>query len=134
MARFRTGRGRRVERFAVVEEPDGEAAWSRIGDENEVARAAVLYGVRVRLLDKMQYRCEELRRNARRNAAQHVAHPEEPVGGKPFREFGEDSLRVLTGKFFMGAKFALFNYATKEVGGLADFDYFRVDAPLHEVR
>ena len=42
--------------------------------------------------------------------------------------------RFDTGKFFMGAKFALFNYATKEVGGLADFDYFRVDAPLHEVR
>lgn len=43
-------------------------------------------------------------------------------------------MRFDTGKFFMGAKFALFNYATKEVGGLADFDYFRVDAPLHEVR
>ena len=43
-------------------------------------------------------------------------------------------MRFDTGKFFMDAKFALFNYATKEVGGLADFDYFRVDAPLHEVR
>ena len=43
-------------------------------------------------------------------------------------------MRFDTGKFFMGAKFALFNYATKEVGGLADFDYFRIDAPLHEVR
>ena len=43
-------------------------------------------------------------------------------------------MRFDTGKFFMGATFALFNYATKEVGGLAAFDYFRVDAPLHEVR
>jgi len=27
---------------------------------------------------------------------------------------------------FMGYRFALFNYATKNVGGFADFDYFRI--------
>src|SRR5215210_6734329 len=27
---------------------------------------------------------------------------------------------------FMGYRFALFNYATKNIGGSADFDYFRV--------
>ena len=28
---------------------------------------------------------------------------------------------------FMGYRFALFNYATKEVGGYADFDYFKIE-------
>ena len=27
---------------------------------------------------------------------------------------------------FMGYRFGLFNYATKEAGGPADFDYFRI--------
>ncbi|MDB5245618.1 MAG: glycosyl hydrolase 43 family protein, partial [Segetibacter sp.] len=27
---------------------------------------------------------------------------------------------------FMGYRFALFNYATKNVGGSVDFDYFRI--------
>ena len=31
---------------------------------------------------------------------------------------------------FMGYRFALFNYATKNAGGAADFDYFRVGETL----
>ena len=27
----------------------------------------------------------------------------------------------------MGYRFALFNYAAKEIGGYADFDYFRIE-------
>ena len=27
-------------------------------------------------------------------------------------------------KFFMGSKFAIFNYATKDLGGYVDIDYF----------
>jgi hypothetical protein len=27
---------------------------------------------------------------------------------------------------FMGYRFGLFNYATKEIGGYADFDWFRI--------
>ena len=41
-------------------------------------------------------------------------------------------MRFDTSKFFMGAKFALFNYATKSPGGRVDFDFFRVETPLHE--
>ena len=41
-------------------------------------------------------------------------------------------LRFDTGKFFMGTKFALFNYATKAPGGKAQFDFFRVRATEHE--
>lgn len=32
---------------------------------------------------------------------------------------------------FMGYRFALFNYATKEIGGFADFDYFRISETKH---
>ena len=30
-------------------------------------------------------------------------------------------------KFFMGSKFAIFNYATKDLGGYVDIDYFEYD-------
>jgi beta-xylosidase len=31
---------------------------------------------------------------------------------------------------FMGYRFGLFNYATKNVGGYADFDYFHIDGTI----
>jgi len=31
---------------------------------------------------------------------------------------------------FMGYRFALFNYATHEAGGFADFDWFRISSEL----
>ena len=30
-------------------------------------------------------------------------------------------------RFFMGSKFAIFNYATKSLGGYIDIDYFKYD-------
>ena len=33
---------------------------------------------------------------------------------------------------FMGYRFGLFNYATKEAGGRADFDYFRLSDQISE--
>ena len=30
-------------------------------------------------------------------------------------------------RFFMGSKFAIFNYATKSLGGYVDIDYFKYD-------
>lgn len=37
---------------------------------------------------------------------------------------GEDYLRFDYMKLFMGTRFAIFNYATKTVGGQIDVDYF----------
>lgn len=42
-------------------------------------------------------------------------------------------MRFNTGKFFMGAKFAVFNYATKRPGGYVDVDGFYVRAEGHEL-
>lgn len=36
--------------------------------------------------------------------------------------------------YFMGYRFGLFNYATKTVGGFADFDYFRIDDKISEMK
>ncbi|MBN1927181.1 MAG: hypothetical protein JW798_15215, partial [Prolixibacteraceae bacterium] len=33
---------------------------------------------------------------------------------------------------FMGYRFGLFNYATKNIGGAADFDYFRISDQITE--
>jgi hypothetical protein len=30
-------------------------------------------------------------------------------------------------RMFMGSKFAIFNYATKQLGGYVDVDYFRME-------
>lgn len=55
--------------------------------------------------------------------------------GKTWPKFSKRvPMRFDTGKFFMGAKFALFCYGTKEAGGSADFDFFRLDAPEHEMK
>ena len=42
-------------------------------------------------------------------------------------------MRFDIGKFFMGAKFAVFNYATKAAGGYVDVDKFLVNAEEHEL-
>jgi beta-xylosidase len=34
---------------------------------------------------------------------------------------------------FMGYRFALFNYATKKAGGIADFGYYKVGLALDEI-
>ncbi len=47
------------------------------------------------------------------------------LDGKEWNRFGEDyRMRFDWQRFFMGTKFAIFNYATVEAGGYVDVDYF----------
>ena len=46
--------------------------------------------------------------------------------GENWKEIGEDLKMEYTLGQFMGYRFALFNYATKNPGGYADFDYFKI--------
>ncbi|MGV3722990.1 MAG: glycoside hydrolase, partial [Actinomycetota bacterium] len=48
------------------------------------------------------------------------------LDGRRWLPIGEPLKMVYTLPHFMGYRFALFNYATKNPGGAADFDYFRV--------
>jgi len=48
------------------------------------------------------------------------------LDGKSWRKIGNQLPMSYDLKHFMGYRFALFNFATKEAGGYADFDYFRV--------
>jgi beta-xylosidase len=49
------------------------------------------------------------------------------LDGKIWKPIGNILHMAYTIPHFMGYRFALFNYATKEPGGYADFDYFRID-------
>ena len=46
--------------------------------------------------------------------------------GKEWIFIGEPLKMAYTMPHFMGYRFGLFNYATKNTGGYADFDYFRI--------
>lgn len=47
---------------------------------------------------------------------------------KNWKEIGEPLQMIYTlTKHFMGYRFGLFNYATKQAGGYVDFDYYRID-------
>ncbi len=48
------------------------------------------------------------------------------LDGKAWQPVGGPLKMSYTIPHFMGYRFGLFNYATKEVGGYADFDYFRL--------
>jgi beta-xylosidase len=48
------------------------------------------------------------------------------LDGKSWLPLGTQLKMAYTIPQFMGYRFALFNYATKNVGGFADFDYFRI--------
>jgi len=48
------------------------------------------------------------------------------LDGKTWSVIGTPLKMTYTIPQFMGYRFALFNYATKETGGYADFDYFRI--------
>lgn len=52
------------------------------------------------------------------------------LNGKNWTKLGGEFKMEYTLPHFMGYRFALFNYATKEVGGYADFDFFRVSDNL----
>lgn len=49
------------------------------------------------------------------------------LDGKDWKPIGNALRMAYTMPHFMGYRFALFNYATKETGGYADFDWFRID-------
>lgn len=48
------------------------------------------------------------------------------LDGKQWLPIGTQLKMAYTIPQFIGYRFALFNYATKEIGGYADFDYFRI--------
>jgi beta-xylosidase len=48
------------------------------------------------------------------------------LDGKTWKPIGTQLKMAYTLPHFMGYRFTLFNYATKNVGGSADFDFFRI--------
>ncbi|RXG12021.1 beta-xylosidase [Leeuwenhoekiella aestuarii] len=48
------------------------------------------------------------------------------LDGKKWESFGEVLQMQYTLPHFMGYRFGLFNYATENIGGYVDFDYFRI--------
>lgn len=48
------------------------------------------------------------------------------LDGKSWNPIGEPVKMPYTLPHFMGYRFGLFNYATQQTGGFADFDYFRI--------
>lgn len=49
------------------------------------------------------------------------------LDGKSWTPIGEPLKMTYTLPHFMGYRFGLFNYATQQVGGYADFDFFRIE-------
>ena len=47
--------------------------------------------------------------------------------GKSWTQIGPQLHMAYTLPHFMGYRFGLFNYATKEAGGFTDFDFFRIE-------
>jgi len=54
------------------------------------------------------------------------------MDGRAWKQIGNVLQMSYTMPHFMGYRFALFNYATEEIGGYADFDYFRLEDKLSE--
>lgn len=48
------------------------------------------------------------------------------LDGKSWLKIGSQLKMAYTLPHFIGYRFGLFNYATKEIGGHVDFDYFRI--------
>jgi beta-xylosidase len=48
------------------------------------------------------------------------------LDGKTWNSIGTQLKMAYTLPHFMGYRFTLFNYATKNIGGYADFDYFHI--------
>lgn len=55
-----------------------------------------------------------------------IAHFFYSLDGKSWVKIGEPLKMPYTLPHFMGYRFGLFNYATKNIGGFADFDWFRI--------
>lgn len=56
------------------------------------------------------------------------------LDGKTWTPIGSELKMAYTLPHFMGYRFALFNYATRQTGGFADFDHFRVSDALAGAR
>jgi len=56
-----------------------------------------------------------------------IAHFFYSLDGETWKTIGEPLKMQYTLDHFVGYRFGLFNYATKETGGFADFDYFRIN-------
>jgi len=54
--------------------------------------------------------------------------------GKVWNFIGEPLKMAYTIPQFIGYRFGLFNYATKNIGGYADFDYFHISDTISEVK
>lgn len=54
------------------------------------------------------------------------------IDGKKWTEIGAPLKMAYTLDHFMGYRFALFNYATENIGGYADFDYFKIKDSIQE--
>lgn len=54
------------------------------------------------------------------------------LDGKSWRIIGSRLKMEYSMPHFMGYRFALFNYATKTVGGVADFDYFHITGQISQ--
>jgi len=52
------------------------------------------------------------------------------IDGKNWKSIGQSLKMAYSMPHFMGYRFALFNYATKQTGGYVDFDYFKVDSKI----
>lgn len=52
------------------------------------------------------------------------------LDGKNWQHIGTTLKMSYTLPHFMGYRFGLFNYATKKIGGFADFDFFHIDDKL----
>ncbi|MGM9511980.1 glycoside hydrolase family 43 protein [Larkinella sp. GY13] len=78
---------------------------------------------RVPLTQKTVYLKAECNFKERANSAQFFYS----LDGKSWQSIGERLKMPYTIPHFMGYRFGLFNYATQQTGGFADFDYFRID-------
>jgi beta-xylosidase len=54
------------------------------------------------------------------------------LDGKSWKRIGDTINMPYTLPHFMGYRFGLFNYATKQVGGYVDFDYFHITDKITE--
>ena len=52
------------------------------------------------------------------------------LDGKAWKKIGAPLKMAYTLPHFMGYRFGLFNYATKNTGGYADFDYFNISEQI----
>jgi beta-xylosidase len=52
------------------------------------------------------------------------------LDGKTWKPIGSQLKMAYLLSHFMGYRFGLFNYATKEVGGVADFDFFHIEEKI----